>query len=133
MGESQDGGPNYSCADCLGFCCSVYDEVNITVADLKRLAAHLGVSWKLAMKRYTNSLTLKRKPDELLGETCVFFDAEARGCGVYEARPQVCRDWPKREHAPDGRCCFFDLYSFAQKELGAKNVLPLVQIKRFVA
>lgn len=126
----------FDCTKCLGFCCSVYQAVNITTQDLKRLAEHFGISRKLALKRYTNALTLKRKADGLLGETCVFFDTEARRCGVYEARPQVCRDWPKPEHrleGAEGRCCYYDLYQFTKRELRAPNVLPLVQIKRYVA
>lgn len=123
----------FDCTRCLGFCCSIYEAVNITVSDLKRLAEHLGVAPKLAMKRYTVGLTLKRKPDELLGETCVFFDTERRHCGVYEARPGVCREWPRPEHSPEGRCCYYDLYQFTKREQRAPNVLPLVQIKRYVA
>lgn len=126
----------FDCLQCLGFCCSIYDAVSMTLADVRRLAAHCGIAPKLALKRFTRAgLVLRRKPDSLLGETCCLFDTEARRCSVYEARPNVCREWPLPQHRLEGaedRCCYFDVYRFAQKEQSAANVLPLVQIKRWI-
>jgi len=121
----------YDCDGCLAFCCTVYDRLKITPHDAKRLAAHLGIKLKAFVKRYTvEDLLLARKDDPPLGKACVFLDAGERRCTVYEARPDICRDWPRPQHAvpgAEGRCCYYDVQQYAKKELGATAV-PLVQI-----
>lgn len=138
MAEGNGGAPPlFDCSRCLGFCCSVYEEVNIRVEDLVRIAEHFGIGVQAAAELYTNpGLELKRKPDDLLlYDTCVFFDTEKRCCGIYEARPGLCRDWPKVEHAhggAEGRCPYYDLYVYAQKEQGTPNMVPLIKLGRLV-
>lgn len=134
----------YDCLACLGFCCSIYENVAITRRDLGRLARHFKMKVKKFLKEFTRGDgTLKRKEDPLLGETCIFFDTEQRCCGVYEARPAICREWPKPQHRLPGaenRCCYFDVYQFAQRELAPNAVpvinpnhgVPLIQIGRLV-
>ena len=42
---------------------------------------------------------MRRKKDEHFGMICRFFDQEKRCCGIYPARPAVCRSFPG-----PGRC-----------------------------
>lgn len=133
--EPRPAAPLFDCTACPGICCSVYTEVNISYYDLTRLAVHFGLRVADAQKLYIKpgrGLELRRQQDPLLGETCVFFDTANRRCGVYEARPAVCRNWPRAEHAApgaEGRCCYYDLYQYTKKEV-RRDVLPLVQLSR---
>jgi hypothetical protein len=99
----------YNCSKCPGYCCS-YPIIPITRRDLKRLAAHFGIGFAKAKKRFTTpnpgdkdgEFKLRRKADEHFGRICRFFDSEERRCTVYKARPGICRDYPI------GRCGYYD-------------------------
>lgn len=127
--------PAYDCAKCPGMCCSVYELIKVTLVDIQRLARHLRIDSLKVRTRYIQAGTyLKLKHDPVLDKTCIFFDTETRRCGVYEGRPQTCRDWPNPAHAQpgmEGRCCYFDLYRFAQKELGSDRV-PIVRFEKVI-
>jgi Fe-S-cluster containining protein len=131
--------PAYNCLDCLGWCCSVYEKVEVTKKDLKRIGEHFKMSDAAVLRQFTRETSdgkvlLKRKADTAFKEVCILFDTEKRRCRAYEGRPQVCRDWPHPAHRLPGaedRCCYYDLYKFMQNEL-ATNVLPLIQIKRVI-
>ena len=43
----------FDCADCLAFCCSIYERVHVTDSDLKRLAAYSNKSTEEAAKFFT--------------------------------------------------------------------------------
>ena len=86
--------------------------------DLERLAAHFAMTRKEAKKRFTRKdkseekknkapRILRHKEDEIFGTICTFFDQDSRGCGIYEARPQTCRDYPGRK-----RCGYYEFLSF---------------------
>ena len=66
---------------------------------------------------------LRRKRDDLFGETCQFLNQETRGCGIYNARPAVCREYPITT-----RCAYYDLYKFEKEQQDDPNTLPVVQI-----
>lgn len=128
----------YSCALCPGTCCSVYEKVSLTTRDVKRLTRHLRLKIKgfarLYLQQHTHAPVLRRKVDSVFRETCVFFDTQKRNCGVYDARPAVCREWPAAEIRLPGaedRCQYFDLLEFARREQGPYAV-PLVQIVRVI-
>jgi Fe-S-cluster containining protein len=110
-------------------CCSVYDHVPATKRDIARLARHFKISIEMATRRYTKQhgreRILRRKKDPLLGQTCIFHDLEKRICGIYEARPRVCRVWP--EHG-DGSCVYYDVLQFERRQQGEHNIAPLIQI-----
>src|SRR3546814_10443280 len=66
-------------------------------ADIKRLAAHFGVTAEQAEKRYTKNgfkeagmdkrpRVLRHQDDEHFGSICAFFDTDKRRCTIYEAR-----------------------------------------------
>jgi hypothetical protein len=120
----------FDCLNCIGICCSVYDHVQVGKRDVRRLAKHFGLSPEAARLKFTKfsegETILKRKRDPLLGRTCMFFDLEKRLCGIYEARPAVCRDWPTHG---DGSCVYYDVLQFERRQQGEHDILPLIQIK----
>ena len=119
----------YDCLKCIGLCCSVYETVPVTKRDIKRLAKYFGLSVETTEKKYTKikkgQRVLRRKRDPLLNETCIMHDLDKRLCGIYEARPRVCRIWP--EHG-DGSCVYYNLLEFERRQQGT-DVVMLIQIK----
>lgn len=117
----------FDCNKCPAFCCSIYERVQLTKRDINRLAKYFKVSVETAMKRYTkmwgDERVLRRTKDKLFAETCIFLNQETRGCGIYHARPAVCREYPDRV-----RCAYYDLLQFERRQQDDPDVLPLVQI-----
>jgi Fe-S-cluster containining protein len=104
----------YNCLNCPGYCCS-YPVIIVTKYDVGRLARHFGISFEEAEARFTKSQhgykrILRKKKDEHYGTICRFFDQENRRCGVYEARPHVCRSFPG-----GGRCGYYDFLMFERR------------------
>lgn len=117
----------YDCVECPAYCCSVYERVQVTPRDIRRLAKHFGVSEAVALSRYTKMYdkerVLRRKADPLFGQACQFLNLETRGCGIYHARPAVCREFPTTK-----RCAYWDLLRFERVQQDDKDTVPLVQI-----
>jgi Fe-S-cluster containining protein len=119
----------FDCSKCPAFCCSIYERVQVTKRDVNRLAKYFGVTLETAEKRYTKihketgERILRRKKDVVFEEACQFLNPETRGCGIYHARPQVCREYPDRS-----RCAYYDLLQFERRQQDDENVLPLIQI-----
>ncbi|MGH9942100.1 MAG: YkgJ family cysteine cluster protein [Pyrinomonadaceae bacterium] len=118
----------YDCDKCVAYCCSIYDRVQVTKRDLNRLAKYFGVTPEVAARKYTKlwngtERVLKRKADPVLGQTCQFLDLKTRGCGIYHARPNVCREYPNRP-----RCAYYDVLQFERTQQDDAEVLPLFQI-----
>lgn len=119
----------FDCEKCPAFCCSIYERVAVTKRDVKRLAKHFQITTEQAAQRYTRvhkdsgDRVLKRAKDSLLGESCKFLDKQTRGCRIYHARPDVCRQYPDRT-----RCAYYDVYRFEMRQQNDKRVLPLFKI-----
>ena len=119
----------FDCSKCPAYCCSIYERVIVTKRDLNRLAKHFGVTAEVAAKRYTKihkesgERVLRRKKDVIFEEACQFIDPETRGCTIYHARPEVCREYPDRS-----RCAYYDLLQFERRQQDDESVLPLIQI-----
>ncbi|HYO64088.1 MAG TPA: YkgJ family cysteine cluster protein [Pyrinomonadaceae bacterium] len=117
----------FDCNKCPAFCCSVYERVQVTPRDLKRLAKHFGVTPETAQRRYTkrwkDERVLRRTQDEIFEEVCTFLDQKTRGCSIYHARPEVCREYPARS-----RCAYYDLMQFERRQQADDTCIPLVQI-----
>jgi Fe-S-cluster containining protein len=117
----------YDCVDCPAYCCSVYERVQVTPRDVRRLARYFGVTEEVATARYTKMYgterVLRRKKDPLFGETCQFLNLETRGCTIYHGRPAVCREFPITK-----RCAYYDLLRFEREQQDDPNTVPLVQI-----
>lgn len=117
----------YNCSKCPAYCCSIYERVQVTKRDLKRLARHFGLELENAQRRFTTiwqgERVLRRKADPIFGKACKFLNPLTRQCTIYHARPLVCREFPARE-----RCAYYDLLQFERIQQGDESVVPLVQI-----
>lgn len=83
---------SFICRRC-GACCRQPGFVYLHEEDVERLAGYLSMDVYDFTDRYCLltdriHLSLKKKSDE----TCLFL--ESKGCSVYSARPQQCRDFP---------------------------------------
>ena len=127
MGDTPSTRTYYNCNDCPAYCCSIYERVQVTPRDIRRLAKHFGITEEQATTRYTKMYSkervLRRKADPLLGQTCQFLNTETRGCTIYHARPAVCREYPNTT-----RCAYYDLLKFERDQQDDLNVIPLVKI-----
>ncbi|MBC7910947.1 MAG: YkgJ family cysteine cluster protein [Pyrinomonadaceae bacterium] len=117
----------FDCSKCPAYCCSIYERVVVTKRDINRLAKYFGVNVETATRRYTklynDERVLRRKQDVIFEEACQFLNPETRGCGIYHARPAVCREYPDRS-----RCAYYDVLQFERRQQDDPNVIPLVQI-----
>jgi len=117
----------YNCSDCPAYCCSVYERVQLTPRDIRRLANHFNVTEEVAVGRFTKvyekERILRRKADPIFGQACHFLNPETRQCTIYDARPAVCRQFPDTT-----RCAYYDLLKFEREQQGDPDALPLVKI-----
>ena len=117
----------YDCDKCVAYCCSIYDRVQVTPRDIRRLAAHFRVLPEVASQRFTKLFgkerILRRKADLLFGQACMFLNQKTRKCTIYDVRPAVCREFPDTS-----RCAYFDLIEFERKQQHDPDVIPLVKI-----
>jgi len=117
----------YDCDKCIAYCCSIYDRVQVTPRDIRRLAAHFRVLPEVATQRFTKVFgkerILRRKADRLFGQACTFLDQDTRKCTVYHARPLVCHEFPTTS-----RCAYYDLIEFERDQQNDPDVIPLVKI-----
>ncbi len=118
---------NYDCSKCPAYCCSVYGRVKVTNRDLKRLAKHFKVTESTARRRFTKiydgERILRQKKDSIFSESCMFLNPLTRQCTIYDARPEVCREFPDAK-----RCAYYDLLQFEREQQGDETAVPLVQI-----
>ena len=117
----------YDCDKCVAYCCSIYDRVQVTPRDIRRLAAHFRVAPEVATQRFTKVFgkerILRRKADKLFGQACMFLNQDTRKCTIYNARPLVCREFPTTP-----RCAYYDLIEFEREQQNDPDVIPLVKI-----
>ena len=106
----------FNCSNCPAHCCS-YDYIEAKPADVERLAKHHGVAVAVASRRFTKLVqggklrVLRHQKDEIFGSVCQFLNLETRQCGIYAARPKICRD-----HPGTARCGFYD-FLCSEREL----------------
>ncbi len=87
---------SYDCSQCPGYCCS-YPLIEVSRADIARLAKHFELDYDTAEQRFTRYDAaekvrgLRQREDHYFGTACRFLDPVARRCTVYEARPSACR------------------------------------------
>lgn len=118
----------YNCTKCVAYCCSIYDRVKVTRADITRLAHYFKISDEEAKRKFTklyeSEQVLKRKADPLFGKACKFLNTRTRACTIYHARPTVCRQYPTTP-----RCAYYDLLRFERKQQDDQTAIPLVRIE----
>jgi uncharacterized protein len=117
----------YNCDKCVAYCCSIYERVQVNARDIRRLAAHFGITPEVATARYTKvwgkERILRRRADRLFGQACMFLNQETRKCTIYHARPGTCREYPDTS-----RCAYYDLIQWERKQQDDPDVIPLVKI-----
>jgi Fe-S-cluster containining protein len=105
----------YSCSKCPAYCCS-YPEIEVTPRDIERLAKHLGLPYSVAEERFTKYdakeklRALRHRQDRIFAMVCTFLDQKTRRCGVYDARPAVCREYPDNP-----RCGYYEFLKFERE------------------
>jgi uncharacterized protein len=97
----------YDCLKCPGYCCS-YPIITVTKADAQRIAKHFDMPLEKAEKKFFRAADGYK--DEHFGRICQFFDTEKRRCGIYEARPNTCREFPG-----DDNCGYYDFLAFERE------------------
>lgn len=105
----------YDCLACPAYCCS-YTHIPTTKADIKRLAKYFDLDPEKAERKFTkkgdkeNPRVLRHTEDDHFGSTCMFLNKETRNCGIYEARPAICREFPTQT-----RCGYFEFLTFERE------------------
>ena len=116
----------YDCSKCPGYCCS-YPRIEVKDKDLKRLARHFELDIETAEKKFTrrykdedvDERILRHQKDEVYESVCRFFDTDERRCTIYEARPDVCREYP------DGKTCgYYTFLKFERKHQDDDTFVP---------
>lgn len=114
---------HYDCSKCPAYCCS-YDRIGVSDRDIDRLAAHLNLDREAVVRRYTKmregERVLRHQHDKIYPTVCVFLDRKTRRCTVYEARPELCREYPDRP-----RCGYWDFLSWEREFQGDDDFIPL--------
>lgn len=102
-----------ACSTCIGSCCTL--PVEVSLEDLLRLGLISAQEARGSRKKLARRLLSEGKIQEhlkgtdffILGQRpnrqCHFFDPIKFQCGVYEVRPQTCRDFPSVGPRP-GHC-----------------------------
>jgi len=89
----------YNCENCPSYCCS-YSEIEVTPADIERLARGLGWDLDTATRRVTMEQDapglriMRHFRDPIFGTVCRLLDSETRRCVAYDVRPDACRKHP---------------------------------------
>lgn len=125
-GKRKAAGIQYDCTKCPGYCCS-YPRIEVKSKDVKRLAHYFGVEVAVAERRFTRiyiddgkpERILRHQKDDVYKTVCRFFDTEARRCTIYEARPDVCRDYPN-----GNTCGYYTFLKFERKHQDDKTFVP---------
>jgi Fe-S-cluster containining protein len=105
----------YSCEKCPAYCCS-YPEIEVSPRDIERLAKGFSLDYASAEERFTKYdakeklRLLRHKKDTVFATVCTFLDQDKRSCGVYEARPAACRDYPDSP-----RCGYYEFLKFERE------------------
>lgn len=90
---------NYDCEACPSYCCA-YPIIPVTVADIRRFAKALGLTYEEARARHTeregrNRRKLRQRRDPKFdAHACTFLDRRTRLCRIYGSRPEVCSSHP---------------------------------------
>lgn len=115
MAEKKAARKRYDCIACPAYCCS-YAHIPVTDKDVERLAKHFGLSTKDARRKFSKKgdketpRVLRHKEDEHFTTICRFVDSETRNCTIYEARPEICRDFPTQK-----RCGYYEFLMFERE------------------
>lgn len=82
----------FDCRMC-GHCCHGEGGIVVSPTDLDRLCGHTGMAPTDFTAAYCEHRNGKLKIRTGADSNCIFFET-GRGCGVHEAKPDICRAWP---------------------------------------
>lgn len=112
----------FNCLKCPAYCCS-YDRIEVTRSDMMRIAKHFGLTYKQAENRYTKiafgDRVLRHQKDHVFKRVCQFLDLKERRCTIYEARPEVCREYPDSL-----RCGYYDFLASERRRQCDSEFIP---------
>lgn len=95
------------------------------------MAKYFNVDFEKAKLKYTRSFNynqmnvklketiLRHRKDNIYKTTCQFLDPLSRNCTIYEARPQVCREYPETK-----KCGYYEFLKFERKQQNDKTFIP---------
>jgi len=83
----------FDCQRC-GHCCQGSGGIVLTAKDLRRLAAHLGLTPTATLEAHAERVSGRDRLRVGTDAYCVFYNHDIKGCGIHPARPDVCRAWP---------------------------------------
>ena len=87
-------GLQFECTGCGDCCTGEPGFVWLDEVEIATLAKLINMPLEEFQDTYTRRIGTRWSLVEFPNGDCVFFDAEKRSCGVYEARPRQCRTWP---------------------------------------
>ena len=118
MGEPTRPKPKsyYDCVDCPAFCCSVYERVQVTPRDIRRLAKHFGVTEEIARLRVTRRCTRRNECCAASAIRCLARRASLSilkhvAAGSITRGRQCVREFPITK-----RCAYYDLLQFEREQ-----------------
>ncbi|MHB0969556.1 MAG: YkgJ family cysteine cluster protein [Thermoanaerobaculia bacterium] len=116
----------YDCSKCPAYCCS-YDEIPVNDRDMARIAGHFGLDFETAEKKYTKTNDeglryMRHRKDDVFASVCQFLDKKTRSCGIYEARPGICRKYPEFT-----RCGYYDFLRWERRQQGDDEFIPMIR------
>lgn len=114
------------CNYCPGFCCYRLpgSTLYLDAIDINRIARHFKITDGEARKRYIVERNTFRTTKE---GACIFFiDGKlSKRCGIHEARPKQCRDFPYDDPCPylESESLLDEIYPRVEKNLRDNGVL----------
>lgn len=80
MDNNSSTGQGIPCGDCKGFCCGPVPITKQEFLDIKKAI-------KQKPKQYWSDI----KDQQRYFGTCIFYDLDGNKCGIYSARPSICK------------------------------------------
>ncbi|HEY2841764.1 MAG TPA: YkgJ family cysteine cluster protein [Pirellulales bacterium] len=87
-------GLRFECTQCGDCCTGAPGFVWVNQEEIAALAKRLGLPVDEFEQKFVRKVGIRKSLVEYENGDCVFFNTEARNCGVYEDRPRQCRTWP---------------------------------------
>jgi len=112
----------FTCRRC-GQCCQGKGGIVLAGRDVERLCRHLDLDRRTLLSRYTEDGGDMPRVQSSRNGFCIFY---TDGCGVYEARPDVCQAWPFF------RANLLDPTSFAMARQGCPGINSTIAHGTFV-
>ncbi|HET6183668.1 MAG TPA: YkgJ family cysteine cluster protein [Acetobacteraceae bacterium] len=113
--------PTLDCLKCPSLCCRMAGYVEVSRADIRRLAKFLGLTVTEFERRHIVERTRKGAKRIKSGYTVCQFLGEDRLCTVYAARPRDCRGYVCWNQQDDTVYQFARMFQTAPAELRAQE------------